>query len=84
MADFLGALVGLGAVVLFVVAWTKIFTKAGFSPWMGIAMVVPIVKLFVFLALAFTEWPVHARLRAAAMQGAPIPPGQASAGTALE
>jgi len=80
MADIFGALLGLGFLILFVVAWTKIFTKAGYSSWMGLLMVVPIANLIVFLSLAFTDWPVLVRLRAAASQNAPQIPSQAQAG----
>ena len=63
MADFLGGLLAIGVVVLFVVAWTKIFVKAGHSAFMGPLMIVPLVNVLVFLSLAFTEWPIHVRMR---------------------
>lgn len=71
MGDFIGVWLGLCFVVLFAVAWTKIFVKAGYSAWMGLLMLVPLVNVVVFLCLAFTEWPVHARMRPAMQQEPP-------------
>jgi hypothetical protein len=61
-------------VVLFVVAWMKIFVKAGHSAFMGLLMIVPLVNFIVFLSLAFTDWPIHARMRNLAQSNTPSNP----------
>jgi hypothetical protein len=63
MVNLLEALLAIGLVALFVVAWIKIFVKAGHSAFMGFLMIVPLVNFIVFLSLAFTEWPIHVRMR---------------------
>jgi hypothetical protein len=63
MTNFLGALLAIGMVVLFVVAWMKIFVKAGQSAFMGLLMIVPLVNFIVFLSFAFAEWPIHVQMR---------------------
>ena len=50
-------------VVLVALAFGAIFRKAGYSPWLGLVMLVPMVNLVVLLWFAFTpDWPVHRRL----------------------
>ena len=46
----------LGAVVIVLPFW-KIFAKAGFSGWLGLLMIVPMVNLIALYVLAFSEWP---------------------------
>jgi len=58
--------------ILGVVAWFRIFRKAGISPWLGIAMLVPMVNLCLLFWFAFSTWPIElelARLRAALQAG---------------
>ena len=42
--------------------WAKIFSKAGYSPLLGILMIVPLVGLITFFWFAFSRWPVRRRL----------------------
>lgn len=35
----------------------KIFSKAGFSGWLSLLVLIPVVNLAVFYVLAFSEWP---------------------------
>jgi hypothetical protein len=50
-------------VVAFVIwGWAKIFSKAGYSPLLGILMIVPLVGLITFFWFAFSRWPVRRRL----------------------
>lgn len=35
----------------------KIFMKAGFSGWLSLLMLVPLVNLVVLYVVAFSEWP---------------------------
>ena len=41
-----------------VCAWT-IAKKAGYEPWYGILMIVPILNLVLLYFFAFTEWPAE-------------------------
>jgi hypothetical protein len=50
-------------VVAFVIwGWAKIFSKAGYSPLLGILMIVPGVGLITFFWFAFSRWPIRRRL----------------------
>lgn len=40
----------------------KIFTKAGFSGWLSLIMIVPFINILLEYYLAFSEWPVHREL----------------------
>lgn len=35
----------------------KIFGKAGFSPWLALLVLVPLVNLIVLYVVAFSRWP---------------------------
>lgn len=48
-------IVVMGVVVL-IPLWL-IFKKAGFSPWLSLLTVVPLVGLFVLYYVAFARWP---------------------------
>jgi hypothetical protein len=54
----IGWAVVLGGVVLILPFW-MIFSKAGFSGWMSLTQVVPVVNVIALFYLAFAEWPVH-------------------------
>jgi hypothetical protein len=47
----------IGALV--VVPFWKICAKVGFSPWLGLLVVIPIVNIIFFYYLAFSKWPLH-------------------------
>jgi hypothetical protein len=49
--------------VVQIVAFCKIFSKAGFSWALGLLMLVPIANIIITLYLAFADWPVHRELR---------------------
>ena len=51
------------------VVWWRIFAKAGYPPWMGLFVLVPLVNVAVLLYLAFSDWPVHRELRALRARG---------------
>ena len=36
-----------------------IFSKAGFSGWMSLTQIIPIVNVVALFYLAFAEWPIH-------------------------
>jgi hypothetical protein len=49
--------------VIQIIAFCKIFSKAGFSWALGLLMFVPIANIIMFFFLAFAEWPIHRELR---------------------
>jgi len=55
--------------VLAVIAWWKIFSKAGYSGALALLCFIPLVNIIVFFWFAFSEWPV---LRKAQRAGRPI------------
>ena len=50
--------------VLPLIAFWRIFSKAGYPGALGILMIVPVVNLVMFFFLAFAEWPVLKELAA--------------------
>ena len=52
-----GLLIVALLVVLFVWVYYRIFSKAGFSGWLALLMLVPLVNVGMLLFLAFAEWP---------------------------
>lgn len=66
-----GAEAGVGAIALiiyiafialFIFAYWKIWSKAGFNGAWSLLMLVPLVNIGAFLYLAFADWPIHKRL----------------------
>ena len=43
--------------VLIVIAFRRIFKKAGFSPWLSLLMCIPFVNLVMLYFLAYARWP---------------------------
>ncbi len=52
-----GPLMMLVFAALIIVPFWFIFRKAGYSQWLGVLMVVPIVNLVMLYFLAFSNWP---------------------------
>ena len=52
-----GPLMMLVFAALIIVPFWFIFKKAGYSQWLGVLMVVPIVNLVLLYFLAFSNWP---------------------------
>ncbi len=52
-------------VPLFLVPWWKIFSKAGYAGALGLLMCVPIINIVMLLFLAFSDWPILQKVRAA-------------------
>lgn len=42
---------------LIIVPFWFIFRKAGYPPWLGLLMIVPVVNLAMLYFLAFSNWP---------------------------
>ncbi len=53
--------------VIAIVAWVKIISKAGYSGWWVLIGIVPVVGAIMFLVFAFSKWPIQQRLEAAMM-----------------
>ena len=51
--------VALVLLALVIWGWARIFSKAGYSPLLGILMMVPLVGLITFFWFAFSKWPVY-------------------------
>lgn len=45
--------------IVIVVPFWKIFTKAGFSGWWSLIVIVPIIGILALYCLAFAEWPIQ-------------------------
>jgi len=56
---FIIGFVGLVAILPF---W-MIFSKAGFSGWMSVTQIVPLVNVIALFYLAFAEWPIQREVR---------------------
>jgi hypothetical protein len=50
-------LVMLFWLVLIVLPFWKIFSKAGYSGWFSLLMLIPLVNLIALYVLAFSNWP---------------------------
>lgn len=54
--------VGFIGVVAILPFW-MIFSKAGFSGWMSLTQLVPLIHVVALFHLAFAEWPIQRELR---------------------
>jgi uncharacterized membrane protein YhaH (DUF805 family) len=59
-------LVMLAIFVFMLFCYAKIFSKAGYSGWLSLLMIVPLVNLILFIWFAFAEWPVVRQARGGA------------------
>lgn len=66
-AEMILQFVPLAILVLVVVpAWAMIFHKSGYSGWLSLLFLVPLVNVGLFLWFAFfAKWPVREKLKAA-------------------
>ena len=48
--------------VFLIVPFARIFQKAGYSPWLCLAMLIPPVNVLLIFWLAFSRWPVETEL----------------------
>jgi uncharacterized membrane protein YhaH (DUF805 family) len=67
-------LVYLVVLVLTVIAWVKILSKAGYSGWWVLIALVPFVNIIMFFVFAFADWPVLQRRAAPQEPAWPAPP----------
>jgi hypothetical protein len=52
------AIFGLIMTVIFMIPYWFIWKKAGFSPWLSLLMLFPLVNLIMLYVLAFSDWKV--------------------------
>ena len=45
--------------ILLVLPFWKIFSKAGFSGWWSLSLLLPIINILVIYILAFSKWPIY-------------------------
>jgi hypothetical protein len=51
-------LILLIAALIMIIPFWRIFSKAGYSGWLSILMVLPIINLILLYFLAFANWPI--------------------------
>ncbi len=60
--DLIAFLTMLLVVPFVLVMFAQILKKAGFSPWLCLLMVIPLIGFIVLVVLAFVEWPTQREL----------------------
>ena len=61
MEGIIPAVIGLAIFIATIWAFCNIFGKAGFSKWLGLLMIIPVVNFIMVLYLGFADWPIHRR-----------------------
>jgi len=56
-------IIGIAIWLVFVVAYIKIITRAGYSGWWVLIIIVPIANIVMLLIFAYKEWPIQRELR---------------------
>lgn len=51
--------------VLLVMIPAKILAKAGYSPWLGLTLLIPVANFIAVIWFAFADWPVLRQIRKA-------------------
>jgi uncharacterized membrane protein YhdT len=59
------AILYLAIIVFALYLYSRVARKAGYSPWWGVAIIVPLLNIVLILMFAFQEWPIERRLREA-------------------
>ncbi|MGA3352118.1 MAG: hypothetical protein ABSD85_02900 [Acidimicrobiales bacterium] len=60
--------------VIWIVAGFKVLPKVGYSRWLALLMIIPVVNLVMILIFAFSDWPVDKELRNYRQSGLGRPP----------
>lgn len=79
----IAVIAGIVIWLVFIIAYIKIITKAGYSGWWVLILLVPIANIVMLLVFAYKEWPIQrelAELRGWANQIQRGGQGQPSAG----
>jgi hypothetical protein len=67
---------GLLGLVIALVAGSKILSKAGYSPWFCLLLIVPLVNIVMIFVFAYSEWPILKEIRTRREAGRePVPGG---------
>jgi len=56
-------IIGIAIWLVFVIAYIKIITRAGYSGWWVLIIIVPIANIVMLLIFAYKEWPIQRELR---------------------
>jgi hypothetical protein len=56
-------IVGIAVWLVFIIAYIKIISRAGYSGWWVLIILVPIVNIVMLLIFAYKEWPIQRELR---------------------
>ncbi len=56
---WIGGISALVSLLIFILIWWSIFSKAGHSGARSLLLLIPIVNIIIFLIFAFGEWPIH-------------------------
>ena len=56
--------------IAIVLPFRRIFGKAGYSPWLGMLILVPLINLIALYFLAYSQWPALSPKRARASDSA--------------
>ena len=59
----IGGMIGLVAVIISIIAFCRIFSKAGYCWALGLLILIPLGNLIMLLVLAFSDWPIKKELR---------------------
>src|SRR5664279_6457229 len=59
----IGILAAVAIWIVFLIAYVKIISRAGYSGWWVLIMFVPVVNIIMLLIFAFKEWPIQRELR---------------------
>ncbi len=65
--------IDLVVVLIVMIAWAKIISKAGYNGWLVLLALIPLVNVILFFVFAFSTWPIEQRLRSGGYGG--YPPG---------
>ena len=57
-------LIGIIWIAVIILPFWKIWSKAGFTGWLSLLMIVPLINLVSLYYLAFARWPTHERASA--------------------
>lgn len=58
-----GGIVGVAIWVVIIIAYVKVISRAGYSGWWVLILLVPILNIVMMLMFAFREWPIQRELR---------------------
>lgn len=61
-AIVVGGIAAVAMWVIFLIAYVKIISRAGYSGWWVLVMFVPILNIVMLLIFAFKEWPIQREL----------------------